>query len=398
MKNTNRENMTKRTALPLLLTIFLAGLGLWQSNVFASVLVVATAMIWLLLPLFLAETVDENIPTDKQAIEPEVSTDVHALHDEAYSHLKEQLTLIRSESDQINSLIQDAIMNLTNSFQGLNSQGEQQASMLNDLLHRDDDGQGISSFIEETDQLLTYFVDGVLNTSKDSMYLMHRLDDMTEKVDGVFSLLGDVKDIASQTNLLALNAAIEAARAGEAGRGFAVVADEVRKLSQKSDDFSEEISVLTRDVKETLAAATEVINRVVSVDMSVALNSKHKVTEMSEAVTAMSEHSNQIIERTGEASQQMTLMVNQAITSLQFEDMCTQLSAHIGQRLNAVDELSGLVDQLHEARMKPEILNDYRELLTKIELSLTKLKPKIKSVEHKAVSQQDLDTGDIELF
>lgn len=390
--------MTKRTALPLLLTIFLAGLGLWQSNVFASVLVVATAMIWLLLPLFLAETVDENIPTDKQAIEPEVSTDVHALHDEAYSHLKEQLTLIRSESDQINSLIQDAIMNLTNSFQGLNSQGEQQASMLNDLLHRDDDGQGISSFIEETDQLLTYFVDGVLNTSKDSMYLMHRLDDMTEKVDGVFSLLGDVKDIASQTNLLALNAAIEAARAGEAGRGFAVVADEVRKLSQKSDDFSEEISVLTRDVKETLAAATEVINRVVSVDMSVALNSKHKVTEMSEAVTAMSEHSNQIIERTGEASQQMTLMVNQAITSLQFEDMCTQLSAHIGQRLNAVDELSGLVDQLHEARMKPEILNDYRELLTKIELSLTKLKPKIKSVEHKAVSQQDLDTGDIELF
>jgi methyl-accepting chemotaxis protein len=390
--------MTKRTILPLLLTLFLVGLGIWQSNLFASVLVIATALIWLLLPLFLAKKINNNTAVaERKAVEEEISTDVHALHDEAYTHLKEQLTLIRSESGQVSNLIQDAIMNLTNSFQGLNAQGERQVVMLRDLLHQDDD-QGMNSFIQETDQLLTSFVDMILNNSKDSMHLMHRLDDMTEKVDGVFSLLGDVKDIASQTNLLALNAAIEAARAGEAGRGFAVVADEVRKLSKKSDDFSEEISVLTGDVKETLSSASEVVNRIVSADMNVALNGKQQVTDMSQVMAKMSERSSHLIKKTGEASQQMNVMVNQAITSLQFEDMCTQLSAHIVQRLEAVSKLGDLVDQLHEARMKPEILDDYRELLTEIEISLSKLKPKIKSVDHKAVTQQDLDTGDIELF
>lgn len=389
--------MTKRIALPLLLTIFLAGLGLWQTNFFASVLVIITGLIWLLLPLMSAQKEDNDAPNE-QHVEPVISADVHALHDEAYSHLKEQITLIRSESDQINSLIQDAIINLTDSFQGLNSQGEQQATMLGGLLSRDNENGGMNTFITEIDELLVYFVDMILNNSKDSMSLMHSLDDMTKKVDGVFSLLGDVKDIASQTNLLALNAAIEAARAGEAGRGFAVVADEVRKLSQKSDSFSEEISVLTKDVKDTLFAATEIVNRVVSADMNIALNGKQQVTEMSSTMAEMNEHSKKIIEETGEVSQQMTLKVNQAVTSLQFEDMCTQLAEHIARRLDAVNELSGLVDQLHEARMKPEVLNDYRELLTNIEKSLTELKPKIKSVQHKAVAQQDLDTGEIELF
>ncbi len=388
--------MNKRYLSLIVITGLIAAGLLWStSNLIAPFAVIVTALLWQLLPTSNVKDVPTNT-VEAEASVNSPSTDIKQIHSKASTQVDEQLKLIKAESDQVNTLVQEAIENLTRSFHGLTEQCSQQSNLLGGLLN--DDGSGVHKFITETDELVSYFVQMVLSNSKDSMFLMHRLDDMTAKVDGVFSLLDDVKDIASQTNLLALNAAIEAARAGEAGRGFAVVADEVRKLSQKSDEFSEEINALTREVRETVDSAKEVVNRVVSADMNVALEGKLKIAEMAENMSAVNNTTQTVITQSESVAGEIGTLVNQAVTSLQFEDMCTQLSAHIQQRIDAVMALSQLLNELDETRLNPGEIDECKQNVNIIEASLKGLKKKIQSVEHQAVSQQDLGSGDIELF
>ena len=92
-------------------------------------------------------------------------------------------------------------------------------------------------------------VQAIGNVQKDALLLKDEMTKLADHAKAISQIMGVISDIADQTNLLALNAAIEAARAGEAGRGFAVVADEVRKLAEKTMTATKEVGDAIRDIQ-----------------------------------------------------------------------------------------------------------------------------------------------------
>ena len=186
------------------------------------------------------------------------------------------------------------------------------------------------------------------NLIKDTLLAVTKLKDITgkmevvkEAVDTVTVAAGDINNIASQTNLLSLNASIEAARAGEAGKGFAVVASEIQSLADESDKAAVQI----RDIMSRLKDETEDAVRMVG-EMSVMMEKQDETSRKSkESLNELIEDINKTKETVGEVDKS-SKYVTKLCNSL--NDSITSLSAVSEENAASTQETSASITQLTE--------------------------------------------------
>lgn len=318
--------------------------------------------------------------------------------DKIFTLLRDEINVVSTETGRLKTIVTSAINDLQGSFESLSVATNSQKSISSSLVTAlsdstgDDENKSINfrGFIKETERVLEYFVDNVVDTSRSSMMLMHRIDDMNKQIESIVAMLGDVRAISDKTNLLALNASIEAARAGEAGRGFSVVADEVRKLAIQSKGFNEQINGVVVDTIESIESAKELITELASKDMNAALNSKKKVNDMTVEITSLNSATEENVKRVESLSKDIDSYVSVAVRSLQFEDMVTQLVMHIESRIEHVDDVLSVINRFVE-KSKDDMLLSIDDIVSNVEIRL-------KDLSHNVVQQGSMSEGDIELF
>ena len=323
---------------------------------------------------------------------------IRLLHEE----FNGQIGNTQQELDQLRTLLDDAINKLIISFTGLESTTRRQHDLVTQLTSLEKKGEATSEetvekitldrFLEDTSSTLGLFVENTIQSSKFGMELVVKMDLISEEMSRINNILNEVEGIASQTNLLALNAAIEAARAGEAGRGFAVVADEVRKLSLRSREFSTEIRTHMVDVNASVNQAEQVIQLMSSKDMNFALQSKKNVESMISHIQDLNTMTIAVTEELGLSTTDVEQHVHTAITTLQFQDLATQLVGHAGKRMEIIQSILDGIANI-ESRSQAE-----NNRLERLGLAIEEITGFIEKARHNPVKQVNVDAGDIELF
>jgi len=216
-----------------------------------------------------------------------------------------------------------------------------------------------------------------------------KIKGLSERTGQITSVLDVIRKIAEQTNLLALNAAIEAARAGEAGRGFAVVADEVRRLAEGSAKSSEEIGSLIKQIQDDSVATAQSIEQ-----------GSKEIMEGKDVIDRALGSLREVSKKIQEVSSNVVEVSNSTHTQLAEVEKLTKAASDIAavaeENASATEEASAAMEEqssgMHEITSATQRLTEISEKLERASSSF-----KLNNTEYDRISESDGSISDSQL-
>ena len=256
---------------------------------------------------------------------------------------------MRKQIHTVTQQTEHAATTIANSFQAIINKATVQARQAMELLEGTQGAmtegvpQSLKDFIRVSDERLTKMADEVVRVADLSVRMVRELDAVQKRAQAIDGFLLDVDKLADQTSLLALNADIEAARVGEQGRGFSVVAKEVRRLSKRSHEFSDSIRSHLEGVRTGLNKTYGDMRTLSAADVDHATGIKNEVLQLTQSLEGKNREVADTVSSINAISKEIAQDVQNVVISLQFHDITSQ---KLNGMLEPMDELRNMLFQL----------------------------------------------------
>ncbi|MGR2951643.1 methyl-accepting chemotaxis protein [Vibrio vulnificus] len=260
--------------------------------------------------------------------------------------LRDELASVESRSDTISNLTatqQQSTAMIATAMTEMASSANHVADSASDTANNTDEADKQS---KHTQELIHNTVSNIQGLASQLGTASQAVADLDKDVNNIVKVLDVIGDIAEQTNLLALNAAIEAARAGEQGRGFAVVADEVRNLAGRTQSSTKEIQLMINNLQQGSRNAIQTMEICAETSQSTVVESQtasEALQQIVQALESISTMSQQIATAAAEQTQ-VSDDIAQRINMI--EDSGNQLTSVVTESHNSTRSLATLANQL----------------------------------------------------